>query len=84
MGSSLDGDEAIAIVGASCKLPGANNLDQYWDVLRNCRNTIKPVPPDRWDLKAFYDSNPDAPWKIFIHQAGFIDKYVYLNPNNIK
>ena len=71
---SLDGDEAIAIIGASCKLPGANSLEEYWDLLKNVRNTIRPIPPERWDAKVFYDANPDAPGKSYVQKAGFVDK----------
>lgn len=31
----------IAIVGAACRFPGANGLDEYWDVLREGRETIR-------------------------------------------
>ena len=30
----------IAVIGLSCRLPGANNIDQFWDNLKNGRESI--------------------------------------------
>lgn len=40
--------EPIAIVGMACRFPGANNLDEFWDVLVNGRDQLRPVPDHRW------------------------------------
>jgi acyl carrier protein len=45
-------DGAIAVVGASCRLPGANNLDELWNLMANgtdCHQEISIVK-DRFDL----------------------------------
>src|SRR5258705_436720 len=57
--------EAIAIVGMSCRFPGADSLDSYWELLRAGKSAIREVPADRWDLEAFYDPDPKAPGKIY-------------------
>ncbi|CAL8113277.1 unnamed protein product [Orchesella dallaii] len=45
----LDNDqEPIAIVGMSCRLPMANNVDEYWDILINGKDAIRKLPDDRW------------------------------------
>lgn len=38
----------IAVVGMSCRFPGAKNLDEYWALLSEGKNSICPVPADRW------------------------------------
>lgn len=69
--------EAIAIVGASCRFPGgANDLDSFWDILKNGRDVISEVPPDRWSADAFYDPDPDAPGKICTKLGGFLSQPV--------
>ncbi|KAM7212102.1 conidial yellow pigment biosynthesis polyketide synthase [Rhypophila decipiens] len=43
-------DQAIAVVGASCRLPGANNLDELWRLLAAGTDCHREVPTDRFDL----------------------------------
>ncbi|WP_406206889.1 type I polyketide synthase [Streptomyces sp. NBC_01017] len=40
--------EAIAVVGLSCRLPGAGNPEAFWDLLSTGTSAITPVPRDRW------------------------------------
>ncbi len=39
----------IAIVGISCRLPGAADPDSFWRLLREGTSAISPLPPERWD-----------------------------------
>ncbi|TPX12643.1 uncharacterized protein E0L32_000820 [Thyridium curvatum] len=39
---------AIAVVGMSCKFPGADSVDQFWQMLLDGRSCVEPVPPSRW------------------------------------
>ncbi len=64
--------EPIAIVGMACRFPGANNLQQFWDLLISSRDPISEVPPDRWNIEEFYDANRDIPGKIATRLGGFI------------
>ncbi len=41
--------QPIAIIGASCRFPGANGLEEFWQLLREGRNAVSKVPKDRWD-----------------------------------
>ncbi|KAK6172216.1 hypothetical protein SNE40_015928 [Patella caerulea] len=63
----------VAIVGAGCRFPGADNLDEFWRVLRNGENHVIEVPPNRWNLEAFYDPDPAVPGKTHVRRAGFVD-----------
>ncbi|KAK6173394.1 hypothetical protein SNE40_016853 [Patella caerulea] len=67
--------EEIAIIGVGCKLPGADNIDQFWRVLENGENHVLEVPSDRWNLDAFYDPDPNAPGKTYVRRAGFIKNH---------
>jgi len=42
--------DAIAIVGMSCRFPGANNAEEYWNLLAEGRNPIRPFPVERSEL----------------------------------
>ncbi|GLZ36475.1 type I polyketide synthase [Actinokineospora sp. NBRC 105648] len=42
--------EAIAVVGFSCRFPGADDPRRYWDLLRSGTDATTEVPADRWSL----------------------------------
>src|SRR5437016_12683348 len=42
--------EPLAIVGLSCRFPGANSPDAYWQLLEEGRDAIREAPLDRWPL----------------------------------
>lgn len=66
--------ERIAVVGMGCRLPGgASTPDGLWRLLCNGEDAIKEVPPERWDVDAFYDPDPDAPGKMSTRWGGFLD-----------
>ena len=62
----------IAIVGMSCRFPGADNLDDYWTLLREGRSGISPTSRDRWDVDAHYHKTVKTPGKSNAHQGGFL------------
>ena len=43
-------DNALAIVGASCRLPGARNLDELWDLLASGGDRHQKLTTDRFDI----------------------------------
>ena len=67
------GSDRFAIIGYAARFPGAADADQYWELLRNGREAITEVPPDRWDIDEFYDPDPGAPGKVVTRRAGFVD-----------
>ncbi|AGL15968.1 polyketide synthase [Actinoplanes sp. N902-109] len=40
--------EAIAVVGVSCRLPGAPGPQAFWDLLAAGRSAVTEAPADRW------------------------------------
>lgn len=67
-------ENAIAIVGMACRLPGgANSPSAFWRNLTNGVDAVTPVPRDRWDGDAFFDANPETPGRIATREAAFID-----------
>jgi thioester reductase-like protein len=41
----------VAIVGISCRFPGVNNKEEFWDLLIDGKDMIAPVPEGRWTLE---------------------------------
>ncbi|WP_368473189.1 beta-ketoacyl synthase N-terminal-like domain-containing protein [Saccharomonospora azurea] len=48
-------DGAVAVIGLSGRYPGAGDVEAFWRVLREGRNTISEVPRDRWSVDEFAD-----------------------------
>ena len=45
----------------------------YWELLAEGRDVVGEVPPDRWDVDAFYDPDPKALGKSRTKAGGFLD-----------
>ena len=79
MPDNLPADEAIAIVGLSCRLPKALNPQQFWSLLRDGESGITQVPPGRWATSP--ELGPDtalagcaaARWGGFLDQVDSFD-----------
>jgi acyl transferase domain-containing protein len=63
--------EPIAIIGASCRFPGASGLAEFWQLLREGRNAVSEVPKDRWSPEAV-DANPDSPVRTATRYGAFL------------
>ncbi|KAI8798249.1 polyketide synthase 16, partial [Biomphalaria glabrata] len=64
--------DAIAIIGIGFKGPGAENLEQLWEVLEGGKNYVLDLPKDRWNVDAFYDPDPQATGKYYTRKAGLL------------
>ncbi|MBC6936368.1 MAG: acyltransferase domain-containing protein [Chloroflexi bacterium] len=73
--------EPIAIIGAGLRFPGgANDLESFWRLLRDGVDAITEVPPDRWDINAYYDPDPMKPGKMSTRFGGFLDGIDLFDP----
>jgi acyl transferase domain-containing protein/acyl carrier protein len=72
--------EPIAVVGLGCRFPGASNPAEYWDLLERGRDAIREIPPERWDMDALYDPDPDAPGRMYTRRAGLLDGIDRFDP----
>ncbi|MBE9216664.1 SDR family NAD(P)-dependent oxidoreductase [Plectonema cf. radiosum LEGE 06105] len=64
--------EPIAIIGMGCRFPGADNLQAFWELLSHGVDAISEVPPDRWDINAYFAPNSQTPGKINSRYGGFV------------
>ncbi|MGS2648750.1 type I polyketide synthase, partial [Streptosporangium sp. G12] len=49
LSSRIFSDDAVAIVGISCRLPHAPDPESFWRLLRDGRDAITEVPSGRWN-----------------------------------
>src|SRR3990167_1408968 len=64
----------LAIVGMAVRLPGADNLEEYWRLLREGRDAIGELPPDRLDRELYYDPGKGIHGKTYSTLGGLISQ----------
>jgi acyl transferase domain-containing protein/acyl carrier protein len=67
--------DAIAIIGMASRTPGAQNVDELWELLLEGRDMHRQIPPDRFDVKTHYDPTGKIP-NTTISQWGCFDDHV--------
>jgi amino acid adenylation domain-containing protein len=72
--------DAIAIIGIGCRFPGAEGKEAFWRLLRDGVDAVVEVPPDRWEIDAFYDPEPGKPGKMVTRWGGFLDRVDEFDP----
>ncbi|MFF5720923.1 SDR family NAD(P)-dependent oxidoreductase [Streptomyces buecherae] len=72
-------DDAIAIVGLSCRLPGAADPASFWRLLADGAHGLGPAPDDRWDPADFGDDLPPA-FGAQLRRAGYLDQIADFDP----
>ncbi|KAL3426664.1 Iterative polyketide synthase CazM 11 [Phlyctema vagabunda] len=56
-------DNDIAVVGMSCKVPGADGLEEFWDLLCEGKSQHQEVPKERFGFETvFRDVDPKRKW----------------------
>ncbi|MCY1033270.1 amino acid adenylation domain-containing protein [Corallococcus sp. BB11-1] len=85
------GGRDIAVVGLSGRYPQAQDLDAFWEVLREGRDCIREVPPERWDWRRFYSEDRAAGathasrWGGFLSDVDAFDADFFgLSPNEAR
>ncbi|HEY2324269.1 MAG TPA: SDR family NAD(P)-dependent oxidoreductase [Thermoanaerobaculia bacterium] len=68
----LGDDQSFAVIGISGRFPGADDLDQLWRNLRDARDSIVEIPPERWPLAGFYDPERQKPGLSYAKWGGFL------------
>ena len=78
--SSPRAQEPVAIIGMSCRFPGAKDPESFWRLLRDGVDAVSEVPADRWPAGRFYHPDPAVPGKSVSIWGGFLDRIDYFDP----
>ncbi len=65
-------DESIAIVGAACRFPGADDLEGFWRLLASAGDAVGEVDDQRWSTRFYYHPSRSEPGKSYTWSAGLI------------
>jgi acyl transferase domain-containing protein/acyl carrier protein len=63
-----------------CRFPGADGPEAFWTLLKDGVDAITEMPPDRFDLDAFYDPRPRTPGKVVSREGGFLSGLDRFDP----
>ena len=78
--NSMGGSEPIALIGVGCKLPGnITTTEGLLAALREGRDLISEVPPERWNVDAFYNADPLVPGKTYVRKGGFVENIYHFD-----
>ncbi|QCD60976.1 polyketide synthase [Streptomyces hawaiiensis] len=67
-------DRSVAVVGVGCRLPGGiTDLDGLWEALREGRDLVGEMPPDRFPRDRFVDPGAVRPGRSYTAAGGFLD-----------
>ena len=69
----------VAIIGMSCLLPKAPDLQTYWDNILHKVDAVTEVPQSRWDWRKYFDPDPAATDKVNSKWGGFLDP-IHFDP----
>ena len=73
-------DGLIAIVGASCRFPGATGLDAFWHLLSSGIDAVSEVDSRRWSTRFFYHPTRGEPGKSYTWSAGLLSGVDLFEP----
>ncbi|WP_186785896.1 beta-ketoacyl synthase N-terminal-like domain-containing protein [Paenibacillus agilis] len=70
----------IAIVGMSCRFPGAEHYDAFWELLAEDRSSVNEIPRERWDWASYWGGQDGEGNTSYSKWGGFIDDVDAFDP----
>jgi 8-amino-7-oxononanoate synthase len=71
----------MAVVGMSCRFPGASNPSEFWKILVNAEPQFDTVPESRWDHSVWYRPGEyRQPHTAYTDQVAFLDDVDHFAP----
>ena len=70
----------IAIIGVAGRYPGARNIQEYWNNLRQGKDCITEIPKYRWDHNFYFDEGRHKAGKTNCKWGGFLEGVDEFDP----
>ncbi|HUG89226.1 MAG TPA: polyketide synthase, partial [Planctomycetaceae bacterium] len=65
-------DIPLAITGMACRLPGAESLDEYWQLLAGGKSRLGELPPERFNSELYYHPEKGRRTKSYTKLGGYV------------
>ncbi|MGW1373516.1 SDR family NAD(P)-dependent oxidoreductase [Streptomyces sp. NPDC002446] len=62
----------IAVIGMAGRYPGADTLEEFWELLSEGRHSFEPVPASRWRHSDIYFDERDVDGKTVVRTGTFL------------
>ncbi|MCA9668867.1 MAG: SDR family NAD(P)-dependent oxidoreductase [Myxococcales bacterium] len=72
---TIGSHEPVAIVGWSCRVPGADDPEALWRWLLDGGDATREIPAERWDVDKYYDVQRGTPGKMYTRRGAFVDGF---------
>lgn len=67
-------ESRIAITGSAYHFPGdATSHESYWALLKSGRTAIRETPLDHFDMRPYFNEDPNAPGTTYALGGGYVD-----------
>jgi phthiocerol/phenolphthiocerol synthesis type-I polyketide synthase C len=71
----------IAVIGRSCRVPGATSISALWDLLRAGRCAVSKIPAERWSLERLYHPRLNERGRSYTWACGVLDDIWGFDPS---
>ncbi|KAF0227769.1 MAG: Beta-ketoacyl [Beijerinckiaceae bacterium] len=79
-GTKTSANPEAAIIGAACRLPGAESLAAFWQLLLAGRNAVRGQPTERWSVERFLRPGNPEPGFAYSFAGGYLDHPADFDP----
>ena len=79
-GAAINPAEPIAVISMACRFPGADSPEAFWAILCSMHDRVRDIPPERWDVDAFYDPQRPKAGKMYTRAGAFLDQVDHFDP----
>ena len=69
--------EPLAIIGIGSMFPKAENLEQYWSLIKNGVDAITDIPDTHWNPDDYYSPDQKKPDFTYGKRGGFLSPYSF-------
>ncbi|MFF4528613.1 SDR family NAD(P)-dependent oxidoreductase [Streptomyces sp. NPDC001407] len=70
----------IAVIGMAGRYPGADTLEEFWELLSEGRHSFEPVPGSRWRHSDIYFDERDVQGKTVVRTGTFLRDVEAFDP----
>ncbi len=70
----------VAVIGMAGRYPQADNLDAFWELLRDGVDAVGEIPADRWDWRQVFDADPNRDDTSYSRWGAFLKDIDRFDP----